>query len=51
LIYKNRFCEVEAYVNSGVIKALHLRDTSERSYKLAKAGLQFVIDERLQAAF
>jgi hypothetical protein len=42
---------VEAYVNSGVIKALHLRDTSERSYKLAKAGLEFVIDEKLQAAF
>jgi len=51
LIYKSRHCEIEAYVNSGVIKSLHLRDTPERSYKLAKAGLQFVIDERLQAAF
>jgi len=51
LIYKSRFCEVEAYVNSNVIKVLHLRDTIERSYKLAKAGLQFVIDERLEVAF
>lgn len=34
-----------------MIKALHLRDTPERSYKLAMAGLEFVIDERLQAAF
>jgi len=51
LIYKSKHCEVEAYVNSGVIKALHLRDTTERSYKLAKAGLEFVIDEKLQAAF
>ncbi|KXJ57286.1 MAG: hypothetical protein AXW17_03310 [Colwellia sp. Phe_37] len=51
MIYKSRFCEVEAYVNSNVIKVLHLRDTIERSYKLAKAGLQFVIDERLEVAF
>jgi hypothetical protein len=51
LKYKSRFCEIEAYVNSGVIKALHLRDTPERSYKLAKAGLEFVVNERLQAAF
>jgi hypothetical protein len=51
LIYKSRFCEVEAYVNSNVIKVLHLRDTIERSYKLAKAALEFVIDEKLQAAF
>jgi hypothetical protein len=51
LISKSKHCEIEAYVNSGVIKALHLRDTPERSYKLAKAGLEFVIDERLQAAF
>ncbi len=51
MIYKSRFCVVEAYVNSSVIKALHLRDTHERSYKLAKAGLEFVIDEKLQAAF
>ena len=51
MIYKSRHCEIEAYVNSVLIKALHLRDTPERSYKLAKAGLQFVIDERLQAAF
>lgn len=51
MISKSRYCEIEAYVNSGVIKALHLRDTPERSYKLAKAGLEFVIDERLQAAF
>jgi len=51
LISKSKHCEIEAYVNSGVVKALHLRDTPERSYKLAKAGLQFVIDERLQAAF
>jgi hypothetical protein len=51
LIYKSRHCEIEAYVNRGVIKVLHLRDTPERSYKLAKAGLEFVIDERLQAAF
>lgn len=49
--YKSRFCEIEAYVNSGVIKALHLRDTPDRSYRLAKAGLEFVIDEKLQAAF
>lgn len=51
LISKSKHCEIEAYVNSGVIKALHLRDTPERSYKLAKAGLLFAIDERLQAAF
>jgi hypothetical protein len=51
LIYKSKFCAIEAYVNSGVIKALHLRDTPERSYRLGRAGLQFVIDARLQAAF
>jgi len=39
LIYKSKHCEIEAYVNSSVIKALHLRDTPERAYKLAKAGL------------
>ncbi|OUR59698.1 hypothetical protein A9Q74_16495 [Colwellia sp. 39_35_sub15_T18] len=51
MISKSKHCEIEAYVNSGVIKALHLRDTPERSYKLAKADLQFVIDERLQVSF
>lgn len=51
MIYKNQYCEIEAYVNSGVIRALHLNDTPERSYMLGRAGLQFVIDERLQAAF
>jgi len=51
LISKSRYCEVEAYVNSSVIRALHLRDTQEQSYKLGGAGLLFVIDERLQAAF
>lgn len=51
MIYKSKHCEVEAYVNSSVIKALHLRDTAERDYKLAKAGLIFVIDDRLQACF
>jgi len=34
-----------------VIKALHLRDTPDRSYRLGRAGLEFVIDERLQTAF
>ena len=47
----SKHCDIEAYVNSSVIKALHLRDTPERSYKLAKAGLEFVIDEKLQADF
>jgi len=51
LIYKSKHCEIEAYVNSSVIKALHLRDTPERAYKLAKAGLVFEIDARLQACF
>jgi hypothetical protein len=51
LIYKSKFCQVEAYVNSSVIRALHLRDTQERSYMLGRAGLQFVIDKRLQAVF
>lgn len=51
MIYKSRHCEIEAYVNSNVIKALHLRNTPERDYKLAKAGLIFVIDDRLQACF
>ncbi len=51
MIYKSKHCEVEAYVNSAVIKALHLRDTPERAYKLAKAGLIFSIDDRLQACF
>lgn len=51
MIYKSRHCEIEAYVNSAVIKALHLSDTAERAYKLAKAGLMFVIDDRLQACF
>jgi hypothetical protein len=51
LIYKSKHCEVEAYVNSAIIRALHLRDTDERAYKLAKASLLLVIDEKLQACF
>lgn len=51
MIYKSRHCEIEAYVNSGVIKALHLRDTPDRSCRLGRAGLEFVVDKRLQDAF
>ena len=43
--------EIEAYVNSWVIKSLHLPSCSKRDYQLSGAGLVFKIDDNLSAVF